>query len=140
MSHHRKDEIEQKYLGNLNMKQAFPISHWELREVSRDSFVSYKGKRYSVPFRFAGKQVKIKETLYHHLEIFDEFECIAKHPLLTGKAEAHMKLEQYKKGLNETTIGLTTRPNQSSELEVEHRSLQVYEQLEGSDINCSLNI
>lgn len=75
----KRFEIEQKYLGNSNMKPAFPISHWELREVSRDSFVSYKGKRYSVPFRFAGKQVKIKETLDHHLEIFDEFECIAKH-------------------------------------------------------------
>lgn len=60
------------------MKPVFPISHWESREVSRDSFVSYKGKCYSVPFRFAGKQVKIKESLDHHLEIFDG---IAKHPL-----------------------------------------------------------
>ncbi len=72
--------------------------------------------------------MKIEETLDHHLEIFDEFECIAKHPLLTGKAEAHMKLEHYKKGLNETTKGLATRPNQYPELEVEHRSLQVYKQ------------
>lgn len=117
------------------MKPSFPIAHWEIREVSRDSFVSYKGKRYSVPFRFAGQKVKIKETLDHHVEIFDEFECIAKHPLLTGKAEAHMKLEHYKKELIETTKGLATRPNQSSELEVEQHSLQVYEQLEGSDIS-----
>lgn len=81
-----------------------------------------------------GQKVKVKETLDHHIEIYDEFECIAKHPILTGKTEAHMKLEHYKKRLNETTKGLATSLNQSPDFEVEQRSLQVYEQLEGSDL------
>ncbi|AZV43395.1 hypothetical protein BAOM_4744 [Peribacillus asahii] len=130
----KRFELEQKHLGNSNMKPAFPLAHWEIREVSRDSFISYNGKRYSVPFRFVGQKVKVKETLEHHIEIYDEFECIAKHPILTGKTEVHMKLEHYKKGLNETTTGLATSLNQSPDLEVEQRSLQVYEQLEGSDL------
>ncbi|MBV7507371.1 hypothetical protein KW850_19205 [Bacillus sp. sid0103] len=79
--------------------------------------------------------MKIKETLDHHLEIFDELECIAKHPLLTGKAKFTYEVRTYKKGLNETTKGLATRPNKSPELEVEQRSLLVYKQLEGGDIS-----
>ena len=39
--------------------------------------------------------VKIKETLDHHLEIYDERECIAKHPVLTGKATTHIRMEHY---------------------------------------------
>nr|WP_198957692.1 hypothetical protein [Bacillus mycoides] len=76
--------------------------------------------------------MKIKETLDHHLEIYDELECIATHPILIGKTETHVNLEHYK-GLNATTKGLATRHIQPDELEVEHRSLQVYEQLEESD-------
>ena len=52
-------------------------------------------KRYSVPYRYAGQMVKIKETLDHHLEIYDERECIAKHPVLTGKATTHIRMEHY---------------------------------------------
>ncbi|HDR7481912.1 IS21 family transposase [Bacillus toyonensis] len=125
-------QVEEKYLGKSNTKPAFPIAKWEIREVSKDCFISYQGKRYSVPFRFVGKQVKIKETLDHHLEIYDELERIAIHPILTGKTETHVNLEHYK-GLNATTKGLATRHIQPDELEVEQRSLQVYEQLEGSD-------
>ncbi|WP_434084065.1 Mu transposase domain-containing protein [Halalkalibacter oceani] len=42
--------------------------------------MSYRGKRYSVPFRFVGQNVKVKETLAHHLEIYNDFECIEKYP------------------------------------------------------------
>ncbi|MFB5542873.1 hypothetical protein [Bacillus cereus] len=45
---------------------------------------------------------------------------------------AKKALEHYK-GLNATTKGLATCHIQPDELEVEHRSLQVYEQLEGID-------
>ncbi|MDF1511612.1 IS21 family transposase, partial [Robertmurraya sp. DFI.2.37] len=111
---------------------AFPVVKWEIREVSRDSFISYRGKRYSVPFRFVGQNVKVKETLAHHLEIYDDFECIAKHPILTGKTEVHLNLGHYK-GLKETEKGLATRLQQPDVFEVEHRPLQVYEQLERSE-------
>ncbi|WP_017726155.1 IS21 family transposase [Halalkalibacterium ligniniphilum] len=128
----KRFNLETKYLKTSNLKPVFPIAKWEIREVSRDSFISYRGKRYSVPYRFVGKSVKIKETLDHHIEVYDEYECIAKHPILYGKTEMHMNLEHYK-GLKETQKGLATRLHQPNELEVEQRSLQVYEQLEGSE-------
>ncbi|MED4732374.1 IS21 family transposase, partial [Aneurinibacillus migulanus] len=54
------------------------------------------------------------------------------HPLLKGQLRYHAQLEHYK-GLNVTTSGLATRHTQPDALEVERRSLQVYEQLEGSE-------
>lgn len=86
-------EQEQKFLQVWGVKPLFPTAHWEMREVSRDCFVSYRGNRYSVPYRYAGQTVKIKETLDHHLEIYDEHECIAIHPVLTGKATTHVRME-----------------------------------------------
>lgn len=44
-------EQEQKFLQIWGVKPLFPTSHWETREVSRDCVVSYRGKRYSVPYR-----------------------------------------------------------------------------------------
>lgn len=124
---------EQRYLMNSNSKPLFPIHHWEIRKVSKDCFVSFNGKRYSVPFRYVGQELKVKETLDHHLEIFDHYECIAKHPIITGKARDHIHLEHYK-GLQTTTVGLPTHSRlQSSEIKVEQRSLQIYEQLEDSE-------
>ncbi|MED4271587.1 IS21 family transposase [Geobacillus stearothermophilus] len=88
-------EQEQKFLQAWGIKPLFPTCRWETREVSRDCFVSYRGKKYTVPYRYAGQVVKVKETLDHHIEIYDEHECIAKHPILTGKATAHIQMEHY---------------------------------------------
>ncbi len=57
------------------------VSHFTLgnqRSQSGLCGVVPRKKRYSVPYRYAGQMVKIKETLDHHLEIYDERECIAK--------------------------------------------------------------
>lgn len=128
----KRFEVEQARLGKWATKPLFPITHWEVREVSKDCFISYRGKQYSVPFRYVGQKVKVKETLDQHIEVYDEYECIAKHPLLKGQLRYHAQLEHYK-GLNVTTSGLATRHTQPDALEVERRSLQVYEQLEGSE-------
>ncbi|WP_085521582.1 IS21 family transposase [Tuberibacillus sp. Marseille-P3662] len=125
---------EQTYLGQSNTKPLFHINHWEMRRVSKDCFISYQGKRYSVPFRYVGQALKIKETLDHHLEIYDAHECIAKHPIMTGRARDHIDFEHYK-GLKPTANGLPTDSRfQSSDIEeVAKRPLQIYDQLEEGD-------
>lgn len=40
---------EQPFLQAWGVKSLFPISRWEMREVSKDCFVSYLGNKYSVP-------------------------------------------------------------------------------------------
>ncbi|WP_420976305.1 Mu transposase domain-containing protein [Bacillus vallismortis] len=77
------------------VKPLFPTSRWESREVSKDCFISYLGNKYSVPFRFASQRVKIRVTLEQELEIYDELECIAQHPLISEKAKMSMKAEHF---------------------------------------------
>jgi transposase len=132
-------EQEQKFLQAWGVKPLFPTCRWETREVSRDCFVSYRGKKYSVPYRYAGQVVKVKETLDHHIEIYDEQECIAKHPILTGKATAHIQMEHYEglhtkeKGQRIKDVqGLATNDLYSSapSPKVEQRPLAAYAALE----------
>ncbi len=110
-----------------------------MREVSRDCFVSYKGKKYSVPFRYAGQKVKIKITLNQEIEIYDEQECIAKHPILTGKVKVLAKKEHYEglqnkeKGQEKKNHnGLATQDSPPVP-EVEIRPLTAYAAFEESD-------
>lgn len=105
-----------------------------MREVSRDCFVSYLGNKYSVPFRYAGHQVKIKVTLEKQLEIFDEVECIAQHPILSGETHTHVRFEHYegmqeakeKERKQQNPIGLATQDSSVSTPYVEARSLAAY--------------
>ncbi|MEN3152945.1 IS21 family transposase [Priestia aryabhattai] len=135
----KRFEQEQKFLKAWGEKPLFPTSHWEHREVSRDCFISYGGKQYSVPYRYVGQTVKVKETLNHHIEIYDEHECIAKHPILTGNATTHILMEHYhglqKKEIGQKkkhTKGLATNVSQSQDPspKVEKRPLAAYAALE----------
>ena len=119
----------------------FPTTHWEIREVSRDCFLSYLGNKYSVPYRYAGHQVKIKVTLEKQLEIYDAQEYIAHHPILSGQTRIHIRFEHYE-GLQETKekerkqanpIGLATQDSTISTPCVEARPLAAYAALEGGD-------
>ncbi|WP_430757258.1 Mu transposase domain-containing protein [Pseudobacillus badius] len=110
-----------------------------MREVSRDCFVSYQGKKYSVPFRYAGQKVKIKITLDREIEIYDEQECMAKHPILTGKAqmiakkEHNEELQNKEKGQEKKNHnGLATHDSPPAP-EVEIRPLAAYAVLEEGD-------
>jgi hypothetical protein len=135
-------EQEQKFLQAWGVKPLFPTCRWETREVSRDCFVSYRGKKYSVPYRYAGQIVKVKETLDHHIEIYDEHECIAQHPILTEKATVHVHMEHYE-GLHkkekgqriQDVQGLATDEHHSPvpSPKVEQRPLAAYAALEESE-------
>lgn len=132
---------EQSFLQAWGTKELFPTTHWEMREVSRDCFISYLGNKYSVPFRYAGHQVKIKVTLEKQLEIFDEVECIAQHPILSGETRVHVRFEHYE-GMQEAKekerkpqnpIGLATQDSTVSTPYVEARPLAAYAAFEGGD-------
>lgn len=125
-------QSEQDHLLNWNQRPMFPINKWTETTVSPQGLIDYESNQYSVPIRFKGLTVKIKETLNHHIEIYNELECIACHPLITGKAKALTHMDHYrvkqKKEKNVTTNGLATHHNSLLGPEVEQRSLQVYEE------------
>lgn len=53
---------EKPYLLPLASRACFPYAAEETRKVSRDAFVSFRGNRYSVPWRVAGQEVLLRET------------------------------------------------------------------------------
>lgn len=83
-------EEERALLIPWNTKPLYQVRQWELREVSKDCLISYQQNKYSVPYRYAGQQVKVHETNEGILEIYDEYERIAVHPLLDGRHQMAM--------------------------------------------------
>ena len=129
-------EEERALLIPWNTKPLYQVRQWELREVSKDCFISYQQNKYSVPYRYAGQQVKVHETNEGMLELYDEYERIAVHPLLDGRHQMTMKSEHYQglpgtKKEQETNLhGLATPDSPTPIPTVESRSLAIYAALE----------
>ena len=45
----------------MNGRPPYPYVDDEQRKVARDAYVSWQGSRYSVPWRYAGKEVWVRE-------------------------------------------------------------------------------
>ena len=129
-------EEERALLIPWNTKPLYQVRQWELREVSKDCFISYQQNKYSVPYRYAGQQVKVHETNEGMLELYDEYERIAVHPLLDGRHQMTMKSEHYqglpgtKKEQEKNLHGLATPDSPTPIPTVESRSLAIYAALE----------
>ncbi|ASI36214.1 hypothetical protein A0126_11695 [Exiguobacterium sp. N4-1P] len=80
----KRFEVEQGFLAPGHLKAHYPVHRWETRQVSKDCFVSYQGRQYSVPFRFVGQHVRIRITLDHHLEVYADGEQIAAEAVTKG--------------------------------------------------------
>jgi len=64
----------------------YDTSYMEDRRVAKDCMLSYRGNRYSVPFRFAGKTVLVREPVSGgRIEIYSDIKVIAEHRLAAGR-------------------------------------------------------
>lgn len=130
---------EHGLLLHWNTKPLYSIQQWELREVSKDCLISYKGNQYSTPYRFACQRVKVRETNEAILEIYDEYECVARHPMVEGKHHITMDQAHYqglvgmKKEQEMNLHGLVTPDSPTPLSNVENRSLATYAALEEGD-------
>lgn len=130
---------EQHFLLKWNTKPLYQIRQWELREVSKDCLISYKQNRYSVPFRYVGYRLKVHETNEGLLEIYDDYECIAIHPVMEGKHQYQTEKAHYdglvstKKEQEKNRNGLATPDSPTPLTNVEVRSLATYAALEEGD-------
>lgn len=75
---------EKPHLQPIAGRAAYPFVEEELRRVSRDAYVAWQGNRYSVPWKYAGQQVRVRGK-GKVVEVYAGTECIAVHPLLLGK-------------------------------------------------------
>jgi hypothetical protein len=118
----------------------------EDRRVAKDCLLSYRGNRYSVPFRFAGKTVLVREPVSGgRIEIYSDIQIIAEHRLAEGRGvmvsdPAHyVGLADQRRPRGpvppESSPGaalLTPGPGVGREFlapEVEQRSLEVYQEV-----------
>jgi hypothetical protein len=110
----------------------------ESRKISRDSFVSYLGNLYSVPYRYAGMtaRLQISDLTFKIIVGSDE---ICTHEIQPGHGKV-MRVKEHFKGLLSEILkqNCTLRDSNPSILkfvdtDVEHRPLSVYDRLGEGD-------
>jgi transposase len=126
-------EKEQESLLDLS-RPAYRVVLEEGRRVSRESFVSFRSNRYSVPFQYAGLDSKVR-VIEDELQILVNGVVVAKHLLLDGSARTSRDKEHFK-GL----LSLVMKEEKGKKKPlgvlrfdqvVEKRSLSVYDALGG---------
>lgn len=65
--------------------EPFDCVEYHVRKVSSDTLISYEGNRYSVPSRFIGHLVQIKDDRRGGIRVYYEGKMIAEHRKATGQ-------------------------------------------------------
>jgi transposase len=123
-------DMDQFAMQPLNSRRPYPYSDDELRKVARDAYVSWQASRYSVPWRYVGKEVWVRER-NGAVEVQYGGERIAVH------ARAARKHEVITERAHHATIPLNDDHSSGKILihmretapAVESRSLAVYDSL-----------
>jgi transposase len=77
-------QAERAHLQSAAGRLPYPYVEEELRRVSRDAYVAWQGNRYSVPWTYAGQQVRVREPS-GVIEVYAGDSQIAAHPRLWGQ-------------------------------------------------------
>lgn len=108
-----------------------PIHRRQPRRVTQDHEISYLGTRYSVPWRYAGREVDVEETVDGRILVFWHGRLIAEHRLATDGVR-RVRLPEHEDGLvTAQRLGKATGLHQilSEAPEVQKRPLSVYEEV-----------
>ena len=105
----------------------------EIRKISRDSFISYLGNLYSVPYRYAGMTARLQISDLN-LKIIVGSDEVCTHEIQSGHGKA-VRVKEHFKGLLSEILkqNCSLRDRNPSILrfvdtDVEHRPLSVYDQ------------
>lgn len=110
----------------------------ETRKISRDCFISYLGNKYSVPYKYAGREATL-QIFDCKLRIIVGSEQVCEHEILTGSGRESKNREHFRGLLseifkeNKAAMNKPRLPLLKFESpEVEKRSLSVYDAFSGS--------
>ena len=123
----------------------YDTGYMEDRRVAKDCTLSYRGNRYSVPFRCAGKTLLVRQPVAGgKIEIYHDLDVVAEHRLAEGRGAMVLDASHYAE-LGQRRVDrrpLAVPPMAAPELtpgpgvghhfvppEVEQRSLAVYEEV-----------
>ena len=135
--HGTTNEIPMERLSREGLKNydAVPPYHNirnESRKISRDSYISYLGNRYSVPYRFAGRNCSLQVS-GKTLTVVIGRDVICTHEIRQGHCEISRNKEHFQ-GLLSEILKQNSNPRAKLspsfkfiEPEVEQRSLSIYD-------------
>ena len=86
--------LKDEKLNPLSNVPPYMTRKEESRKVSRDCYISYKGNRYSVPWKYAGRECRIIEASAT-LKIQVDSSIVADHAILTGTGRISRKKEHF---------------------------------------------
>jgi transposase len=130
------ERLKQENLKTLKGVQPYQVRREEHRKISNDSYVSYRGNRYSVPYQFAGRAaiLEVDET---RIIIRVGSEVICSHDIVPGHCRAIRKKEHFAGLLPLAMKCNSERMKQHKPLfkmsgpEVVNRPLSVYDSFSG---------
>jgi hypothetical protein len=133
--HGTTNEIPMERLGKEGLRNFDTVPPYhnireETRKISRDSYVSYLGNRYSVPYRFAGRNcsLQISDKIIH---IVIGNEVICTHEIHPAHCQITRNKDHFKGLLSEILKQNSTSKARETfkfiEPMVEQRSLSVYD-------------
>ncbi len=119
---------ERLKLECLNPIQGHPpylMQHTDTRKVSRDCYISYRGNRYSVPWKHAGREATVTE-LNGRLSVTVDGAIVAEHDVLQGCGRIS-RVKEHFDGLLKTI----KEENLRQYSDVEKRNLAEYDTVAG---------
>lgn len=146
----KEKPFERLVKENLTMVQGKPEydnSEVFYRKASMDCWTSFEGSKYSVPSKYAGKEISIKKAINRPLEFFYRAELICEHVASKEKGASIAEPKHFE-GLKELSYKTKktyrnkhyTRQLSAKEVIVETRPLSIYDSLVGGDVNGQLGI
>ena len=118
------ERLKKESLNQLSSVPTYMTRKEESRKISRDCYVSYKGNRYSVPWKYAGRECRIiEESSIIKLEI--DSGIVADHAILTGTGRTSRSKDHFEgllKAIREENSAVYSQA-------VETRDLKRYEEV-----------
>ena len=118
---------EQTHLYPLPVNSYIPMITLG-RRITRDGFISYNGNEYSVPEGLMSSEVQIRASL-EELHLFQDGELVATHPLQEGRRLRLLDPKHRRKNGPYTPVQERPMDIFHQEIEVQRRSLDVYERV-----------
>ena len=88
------ERLKKETLNPLSSVPVYMTRKEESRKISRDCYISYKGNRYSVPWKYAGRECRIiEESALVRIEI--DSSIVAVHEILPGTGRISRKKEHF---------------------------------------------
>jgi transposase len=132
------ERLKQEGLQQMDSVLPYNINREESRKISRDSFLSYLGNQYSVPYKFAGRTARL-QIHDKTFSVFVGLELVCTHEIEPGHGKVSRNKDHFKGLLSEILKqnSASSAKSQSvirfNEPDVEHRPLSAYDVFSAGD-------